>query len=274
MTALVAVRCTACGGTVRATVGLPRCLFCGAAQLVPTDPADDTEPPVGHLAFEIDADAADAGFRTFATSSFWYPSDLRRARIALHRLQLPAWAWSGRIETHWTGLVRAPETRSDKRPVSGVDHARFDQILVPASNTLRQTELAALGSYDEGRLRSEVPVQDPMELPVLTRAAARTRAQEEMRARHADALRNARSLLEVHASGVASDLSGRPVLVPVWIGAFRYGKRTFRILINGQTGVLVGQAPISVWKVVGVTLVSLLATALVLGLIFGFLAAR
>jgi hypothetical protein len=42
---------------------------------------------------------------------------------------------------------------------------------------------------------------------------------------------------------------GRPVLLPVWIGAYRRGDRLFRVVINGQTGAFSGTAPISLIKV-------------------------
>jgi hypothetical protein len=266
---LAAVRCTGCGGTVRALVGLPRCLFCGREQLVPTVVPEGIEAPVGHLPFEVDEAAARATFRAFAASSWWYPDDLRRARVDLRRLQLPAWAWSGELETHWTGQVHAPERRADKRPVSGVARGRVAQVLVPASTALRLAELASLGRYDEARLVPEVPDDDPTEVSALTRSAARARAQEEMVRRHAAAISEAEGLVEIRASSLATGLEGRPMLVPVWIGAFRYGRRTFRILVNGQTGRLVGDAPISVWKVIGVAA----AVVVVLGTIAGVLLA-
>jgi hypothetical protein len=262
------VRCTQCGGVVRAgTEGLVQCLFCGATELTPADPPEDLEAPVGHLPFLVTQERATEQFVAFTQSSIWYPNDLRQARVTLQRLQVPAWAWSGEVETHWTGLVRAPETRSDKRPVSGVDHVHFEQMLVPSSQALRQSELAALGGYDESRLVPSAPIDDPHELSELTRSAARSRAQALMVARHRDHLAAQHGLQSIHASSVVTELVGRPVLVPVWIGAFRYGARTFRFLVNGQSEVLVGKAPISPYKVGAAIASGLLVLSLVLAAI-------
>lgn len=256
---LRAVRCSGCGGTVRMVPGkrLPSCLFCGAdaADLIPFDPPETVEPPEGAIPFAVSDDEARAAFRTFATSSFWYPSDLRSAKLELRHLLLPAWAWSGAVETHWTGLVSA-STRSGKRPVSGHEDVFFEQILVPSSQSLRQAELASLGAYDESALAPFDPATavEPYELSELTRSVARTRAQQEMERRHRLAIERANGLLKCRASSVVTELAGRPVLVPVFIGAYRYGSRTFRVLVNGQSGQLVGNAPISVWKVIGVIL--------------------
>lgn len=268
---LTAVRCRGCGGTVRMRAGskMPACLFCGAdaSDLVGVPPPEGIEPPEGALPFAIDDDTARGSFVKFATSSWWYPNDLRSARLELKALLLPAWAWSGEVETHWTGLVRA-SSRSGKAPVSGAETVHFDQILVPASRTLRLAELAALGRYDERMLGPYDGAGDvPVELSELTRSAARARGQAEMLARHAQAIAAGRSLVDgIHASSIALRLDGRPVLVPVWIGAYRYGSRTFRILVNGQTGRLVGDAPRSWRKVV-------LVAALVIGGIVGAITA-
>lgn len=268
--ALSAVRCSQCGGTVRTVPGvrMPTCLFCGApaVELVPTAAPEAIEPPEGAIPFAVDEAGARAEFVAFTRSSFWYPNDLRSARLELRPLLLPAWAWSGDIETHWTGLVPA-DTRSGKRPVAGTDAAHFDQILVPASRTLRRSELTALGRYDEATLAPfAIEHADvPTELSETTRSAARAAGHAEMLDRHQRALQATHGLESIRASSLVSGLRGRPVLVPVYIGAFRYGKRTFRVLVNGQSGKLVGEAPISWWKVAAFALAALaVVTALML----------
>ncbi|NOU30013.1 MAG: hypothetical protein HOO96_19075, partial [Polyangiaceae bacterium] len=39
------------------------------------------------------------------------------------------------------------------------------------------------------------------------------------------------------------------VLLPIWIAAYRYNQKTYRFLVNGQTGEVVGKAPYSFWKI-------------------------
>ena len=43
-------------------------------------------------------------------------------------------------------------------------------------------------------------------------------------------------------------LSSEPVLLPVWIMAYRYRSRVYRFLLNGQTGKETGTAPFSYHK--------------------------
>lgn len=274
MSALLAVRCRTCGGAVASVPGqpLPACLFCGAdaADLVPFEP-EDIEPPEGAIPFAIlPGDAQDA-FVKFATSSFWYPNDLRNAKLELRRLLLPSWAWTGQIETYWTGLVRA-STQSGKAPMAGQETADFAQILVPASAALTLRELAALGPYDETTLApwDAAGADDPHEVSELTRSAARTQGLAEMERRHTTRIAKANRLVKQKASSIALSFDGRPVLVPVYIGAFRYGDRVYRVLVNGQTGLLRGEAPKSLWKMLGVALAVVLGLTLLALCIGGF----
>ena len=266
MSEIQAVQCQSCGGSVAAKPGvrIPKCLFCGADALVDIDTPEGIESPVAFLPFVVASDAANEHFATFAGSSFWYPNDLRNAKLELQKLQLPAWAWSGSLESHWTGLAKG-RSASGKRPVGGAETLVFTQVLVPASQSLRQAELSALGAYNEEDMTpvSEDGLDAPRELSEVTRSVARQKAQGEMRLRHQRALKKKHSPLSLQLASVVSDLDGKPVLVPVWIGAYRYGDKVYRFLVNGQTGTFIGDAPTSWWKVAGVALAVMAAIGVI-----------
>jgi hypothetical protein len=61
-----------------------------------------------------------------------------------------------------------------------------------------------------------------------------------------------------------TDLASRPMLLPVWIMAYRYRDHVFRFLANGQTGQSSGQAPISFRKIGVAIAIAILLIALVL----------
>jgi hypothetical protein len=46
-----------------------------------------------------------------------------------------------------------------------------------------------------------------------------------------------------------ADETWRYILLPVFAAAYRYDGQTFQVLINGQTGIVVGQKPVAWWKV-------------------------
>jgi hypothetical protein len=56
-------------------------------------------------------------------------------------------------------------------------------------------------------------------------------------------------------------LTGEPVLLPVWIMAYRYKDQVHRFLVNGQSGRCTGTAPFSYRKlaaIVGIVLAAIL----------------
>ena len=66
-----------------------------------------------------------------------------------------------------------------------------------------------------------------------------------------------------------SDVTFKHILLPVWLAAYKYRGKTYRFVVNGQTGRVQGERPWSAWKI---------AFAVVLGLIVagivGYIAAQ
>jgi len=58
----------------------------------------------------------------------------------------------------------------------------------------------------------------------------------------------------------------RLLMVPVYIGSFRYRDRPWRFVVNGQTGKVTGRAPLDRRKIAGVVLV--VVAAVVAWLVF------
>ena len=61
------------------------------------------------------------------------------------------------------------------------------------------------------------------------------------------------------------------VLLPLWIAAYRYQDKTFRFLVNGQTGEVQGEAPTSWFKVV---MVIAIVVAIIAGIVFAVRASK
>ena len=54
------------------------------------------------------------------------------------------------------------------------------------------------------------------------------------------------------------------VLVPVWLLAYTYGRKSFQVLANGYTGEIAGEYPKSFWKILFTVLAVMLVVLLVL----------
>ncbi len=249
---LLAVSCQSCGGAVAMPAGAPhpRCLFCGSEAVV-AKPVEDIEVPKTFLPFEVDQDRADAVFRDKAQASIWYPGDLRDASLELEQLLLPAWVWSGMVETHWACLVRAG-TRSGKRPRTGSDAKKVSGVLVPSSSAISRDELNALAPFSGNNafiFRAAQAVA-PFELGKLTRTAARQTACDALASQHEAELSRANGAVAFSGSHLFRDLDGYPVLLPVYVGAYRRRNTLHRVVINGQTGTITGEFPKS-WLRIG-----------------------
>jgi hypothetical protein len=62
-----------------------------------------------------------------------------------------------------------------------------------------------------------------------------------------------------------ADETFKHILLPVWMAAYKYNGKSYRFLVNGQTGEVQGERPWSIWKI-GFTV--LLVAALALGAVY------
>ncbi len=249
---LQAVSCQACGGAVAMPAGAPhpRCLFCGSEAVV-AQPMEDIEVPKTFLPFELNPDGAQAAFRGKAQASIWYPGDLRDAKLELEQILLPAWVWSGAVETHWAALVPAG-TRSGKRPATGSDAKKVSGVLVPSSSAITRRELDAIAPFSGQNpfmFRADEAVA-PFELGRLTRSAARQAACDALAEQHRQELQRSARAVKFAGSHLFEDLDGYPVLLPVYVGAYRRRGKLFRVVLNGQSGTITGEFPKS-WLRIG-----------------------
>lgn len=248
---------------------VPRCLFCGADAPVPEALPDDAVPPELAVEFHTTAAEAQEAFRAFARSRWLHPGELRHARIELSRLLFPAWLWQGRVEHHYAGLKRAA-TRSGKRPETGTTVISHDAFPIPASQTLNAGELLALAPFPCSATRpfDAATLDAPFELGSLSSRAARALATRQMHQHDAAHIASNTGLSRLSSSCLFHDLEGRSLLLPIWIGAYRYKDTAYRVVINGETGVLTGKGPIAWAKVVAVV-AAVLAVLVVLAVVFG-----
>lgn len=62
-----------------------------------------------------------------------------------------------------------------------------------------------------------------------------------------------------------SDETFKHVLLPIWMAAYKYGGKSYRFLVNGQTGEVQGERPYSWWKI---SFAALLVAVVVLGAVY------
>lgn len=275
--------CENCGASMSydPTVQALRCPFCSSEKLHAEKDARVLAPEIV-VPLEISKDEAIAQLRKFMGSSFWRPSDLSVAAVVTRTTPVfvPYWVFSADTQTYWTAdSSRVPlGANASWCPVSGEHAEHYDGVLVGASGTLTPAETRDLGSYDLAR---GVPLEE-FDLDHVVYEPFRVQkkyARSQAIAGFEEAERTAcRALVPGNARNIRvavklSHLSARPMLLPVWIMAYQYQDRSYRFLVNGQTGRSVGDAPFSYMKLAMVVIFVVCAFLLFLGCI-GVLASR
>ena len=84
-----------------------------------------------------------------------------------------------------------------------------------------------------------------------------------MSATHRSRIASAEGLTDLHTSSVFEDMNGQPSLIPIFIGVYRRKEKYYRIIVNGSTGTLIGEAPldwVKIWVVI-ITVVGIIFAA-------------
>jgi hypothetical protein len=271
--------CQGCGASMSydASAQTLRCPFCGSEKLKEQDNVKMLRPN-WVVPFAIGQEAALANMRTWMGSSFWRPGDLARmAQVTkLTQVYVPYWIFAARVYTYWTADTSQtpPGARGDWFPLSGHNQGNYSGLLVGASSVLTPAETSALQPFD---LAAALPPEQVdldnvvYEQFRVQRKYARPLAQAgledlERQTCHQYVPGNARNLkVNVRVEG----LSGEPVLLPLFVMAYRYKDQVHRFLVNGQTGKCTGTAPVSYRKiaaVVGIVLAVIVAIIACMGL--------
>jgi hypothetical protein len=261
------LECGGCGGAVvyDAQREGSVCVFCGSVSLERQSLDEATPVPDSIIPIQVDRERAQGEYSAWARSSWWHPEELRGLRVELQLLLLPAWRFEGDVESHWNGL-ESGYGPSGKQPVGGRDETRLVHM-IPASQGISPAELSALEPFDveEATAWVEVAQGAPYELPGITETAARAQIHGLMTHSHINMIAASHGLLSCVASSLIQNEEVDLVVLPVYIGAYRFRDRPWRFVVNAQTGEVVGNAPIDRMKVLGVTVGTILAM-LLLGL--------
>lgn len=287
------LKCETCAASFEADerAGAQTCPFCGSA-IVASPECARLFRPDGVVPFVIPRETARERLRAWLAGLWFAPSDLSRkaeAEARLEGLYLPFWTYDCDTETEYRGArgVRVarhvPVTREVQgrevtelrpvvelrwTPVSGRVARHFDDVLVPATAALPLKDLGRAGRWNTQVLRPYAPdwlagfrsgFYDVSLDRGFVEAQAVMRAVIETDIR-ADIGGDAQRIEAMHTRW--SRATFKHVLLPLWVAAYRYRGRTWRFVVNGQTGEAHGERPWSVWKIAAAVLAAAaLATA-------------
>ena len=253
--------CETCGASMTfdsEAQGL-RCAFCGSVALKRQAAPTGRIKAQHYLPFEVDRETALKSFETWIAKGFFRPSGIKEAArvVSMRPVYVPFWSFRARTHTYFAAdSSKTPVfARASWCPVFGEINGEHKDVLVPASGSLSQGEVAALEPFDFGRRRPyerEALKEYAVEDFGVSRRGARPRAKALMiEAERAIASKQVPgSSRNVHVNPLFTDLRSDAVLLPIWINAYRYKELTYRFIINGQSGRISGSAPFSYAKLV------------------------
>lgn len=291
------VGCRQCGAqtTVPADSAASLCPFCGASMIYTLSTARLIKPDA-LLPFTITERAASDRFRKWVAGLWFAPGELTgfaRLESRLNGVYIPFWTYDCAASTEYEGsrgiyyytsesytvrengrtVVRTRRVRhTNWTPVSGTVANSFDDILVLAGKSLPATHAAKLEPWD---LASLVPYADEY--------LSGFRA-ESYQTPLSEGFESARAIMEpIIRETIRSDIGGdeqqihsartryesitfKHILLPVWMSAYRFRNKVYRILVNARTGEVQGERPYSAWKIAAASLVGLIAIAVLIAL--------
>lgn len=250
------LRCSSCGAESLWPVGQSAlsCPFCGSNQMIESEETANLVDPQAIGLMEIDPIKAQEFVKTWFGEGWFSPDDLIQAsrKIALRPAYYPFWTFDGTLELNWRCDVN--EGNSDAPnwvACSGVEYKMFDDILISGNQAITPKDIRALSPF---KLKEIVEFQPEFlagwpaltyDIP-LSEAALGGREQvirEARRNLHRRVMpgKEKRNLTTgaVNWSGMTFNY----VLLPLWIGQYRYKGQDFNIVMNGQTGEISGEKP-------------------------------
>jgi len=261
------------------------CDFCGSPAMISADDISAPVRPEAVMPFHVAHTKVREDIRQWYASHWFAPNNLGKKALTdtLHGIYLPFWTFDAQVHADWEAeaghkyTVRGSDGKSETRirweyASGSLDHF-FDDFLIPASRGVHPKLLHdvapfpttdQLMPYDPGYLTGWVVEQYQIDLKEAA-AASKDRMDSEIERLciqqiPGDTHRNLR---------VQSQYSGQTfkhVLLPVWLLTYNYGSKTYQVAVNGITGKIAGEYPLSWIKIAIVTIIGLI----ILGIIMAY----
>ncbi|MGR3758656.1 TFIIB-type zinc finger domain-containing protein [Roseobacteraceae bacterium NS-SX3] len=281
-------RCPNCGAEVEfdPAVHARECPFCATPVVTDTGASRHIKPK-GVVPFALDERAAHKAMADWLGRLWFAPGGLKQYARKGRRMEgiyVPYWTYDADTRTAYTGqrgtvyyvtqtvMVKGkPQRRRVARvrwtPVSGRVRRFFDDVLVLASKSLPKRYTDALEPWDLSALS---PYQ-PQYLAGF-RAEAYVVALEDG---YGEALQKMERVIErdvrfdiggdrqriASLDTQVSDVTFKHILLPVWLAAYKYRGKTYRFVVNGQSGRVQGERPYSAWKIAAAIVAALILAA-------------
>jgi Zn finger protein HypA/HybF involved in hydrogenase expression len=261
------------------------CDFCGSPALIDVQDLESPVRPEAVLPFIVPDTTVRESIRRWYSSHWFAPNALGDKALTdtLHGIYLPYWTFDAQVHAQWQAesgeiyVVRDSQGNARQQvrwsASSGEAQHAFDDLLVPASRGVHPRLLEAVSPfpttdslvpYDPGYVSGWVVEQYQIDLRAAASASYR-RMEETLHAVCAQQVPG-----DTHRNlEVATSYSGQTfkhVLLPVWLLTYNYGTSTYQVVVNGVTGQIEGEYPVSWIKVMLVVIGFMILLSLFMGM--------
>ncbi len=289
-------RCQRCGAQVtfdeRTTS--KTCVFCGSAQVLEQSANRNAIRPESLIPLDVGRATVEKEFRTWLAGLWFRPNALQGLRdFGAVGVYVPFWTFDAQVHSDWSAdagfyyyvteptvvivngrpSVRMQQVRKVRwEPAWGARDDFYDDLLVHASKGLPEKLSAELGRFDTKAL-----------VPYRPEYLAGWRAEEyavdleagfKVAQASIETTQSARcggdvpgdTQRDLRVQNRLSDVRWKHVLLPVWSLTYAFAGREYAVLVHGQTGKVVGEAPYSWIKIfllaLGIAIAVLAAVAI------------
>ncbi len=254
------------------------CAFCGSTHMVSYEDAAGIAPE-GIIPFKVNRQTAIENFKTWIGKRFFAPGALKGTyrKQSISGAYIPFWSYSADAQanysaeagTYYYETERKPVTKDGKtemvdqqvrktrwRRVSGNFNRSFRNHLINASKQINNRIISRIEPFNLNEL---MPYSPDFLAGFLAEkySTGLTEGWEEAKKRMD---RDIESGIKTHigADEVRSlsvntmyqNKRYKHLLLPVWISSYTFNKKIYHFMVNGQSGKVSGDAPVSAGKVV------------------------
>jgi ribosomal protein S27E len=288
--AALEVTCDGCGSVIvfEPPEVAGACSFCGMTIVAQPKAADPMIAPDGVLPVKVTKDTAQKEVREWISTRWFAPNALQKMaqQEGISGVYLPFWTYAADTASQYSGARgvhyweteyfttqdsngnQVQESRQVMRTAwsaaAGHVARKFADVLVPATKSVNETRLNGLEPWDLPSLCAYEPAylagfkaqRYQIELPDGFEKAKQIMERQIEQDVRSDIGGDEQRINQVQTA--TSNETFQHLLLPVWIGAYRFQGKVFQVVVNARTGEVQGERPYSAMKI----------TLLVFGIIF------
>jgi DNA-directed RNA polymerase subunit RPC12/RpoP len=273
------------------------CVYCGSPNVLAQEANRNALRPESLIPLDVERERVRANFRKWIRGLWFRPSALKELkRFEAVGVYVPFWTFDCRVHSDWHAMAghyytvmvpttvmvngkptvqMRPEQRIRWEPAWGQRDDAYDDLLVNASTGVPEKLVSKLGRWDTSALvpyRPEYLAGWRAEEYAVDLAGGWERGQHRVVAAQRELCAGdvpGDTYTGLRVQNEISDVRWKHVLLPLWSVQYRFGGEVYTVLVHGQTGRVVGDAPYSwvkillaVLAVIVIGMVALLAAAL------------